>query len=133
MKTYIFSNVLFEGDIEMIKREIYLEQIRNLFGSDFIKVIVGLRRSGKTSLLKSIIEEIKDQGIKDENIIYISFESVEYKNIFTSEQIDEVILKLVKNLDGKIYMIFDEIQQVGGWEKCINDYNVSFDCDIYIA
>lgn len=133
MKTYIFSKVLFEGDIEMIKREIYLEQIRNLFGSDFIKVIVGLRRSGKTSLLKSIIEEIKDQGIKDENIIYISFESVEYKNIFTSEQLDEVILKLVENLEGKMYLLFDEIQQVEGWEKSINAYRVSFDCDIYIT
>lgn len=117
----------------MIKREIYLEQIRNLFGSDFIKVIVGLRRSGKTSLLKSVIEELKHQGIKDENIIYISFESVEHKNIFTSEQLDEVILKLVKNIEGKKYLLFDEIQQVEGWEKCINAYRVSFDCDIYIT
>ena len=84
----------------MIKREIYLEQIRNLFGSDFIKVIVGLRRSGKTSLLKSIIEELKNRGIKDENIIYISFESVEYKNIFTSEQLDEAIKYTLYPPDG---------------------------------
>ena len=54
----------------MIKRELYLEQIRNLFGTDFIKVIVGLRRCGKTSLLKSIIEELQIQGVKKENIIY---------------------------------------------------------------
>lgn len=117
----------------MIKREVYLEQIRNLFGSDFIKVIVGLRRSGKTSLLKSVIEELKGQGIKTENIIYISFESVEYKNILTSEQLDEVILQLVKSIEGKKYLLFDEIQQVDGWEKCINAYKVSLDCDIYIT
>ena len=104
----------------MIKRELYLEQIRKLFDSDFIKVIAGLRRSGKTSLLKGVIEELKGQGIKDENIIYISFESVEYKNIFTSEQLDELILKLVKNIEGKKYLLFDEIQQVEGWEKCVN-------------
>ena len=96
----------------MIKRELYLEQIRKIIGTDFIKVIVGLRRCGKTSLLKSIIEELQIQGVKKENIIYISFELVEYKNIFTQEQLDEVVLNSVKNLDGKIYLLFDEIQQV---------------------
>ena len=55
----------FEG-VAMIKRELYLEQIRHLFGTDFIKVIVGLRRSGKTSLLKSIIEELQNQDVKKE-------------------------------------------------------------------
>lgn len=124
--------MVFEG-IVMIKRELYLEQIRNLFGTDFIKVIVGLRRCGKTSLLKSIIEELQIQGVKKENIIYISFELVEYKNIFTQEQLDEVVLNSVKNIDGKIYLLFDEIQQVEFWERCINSYKASFDCDIYIT
>ncbi len=76
----------------MIKREIYLKRIRDLFDTDFIKVIVGVRRSGKTTLLKSIMEEFYEKGIKKENVIYISFESVEYKNIFTSEQLDELVL-----------------------------------------
>ena len=58
--------------VAMIKRELYLDKIRNLFGTDFIKVIVGLRRCGKTSLMKSIIEELQDQGVKKENIIYSS-------------------------------------------------------------
>ena len=124
--------MVFEG-IVMIKRELYLEQIRNLFGTDFIKVIVRLRRCGKTSLLKSIIEELQIQGVKKENIIYISFELVEYKNIFTQEQLDEVVLNSVKNIDGKIYLLFDEIQQVEFWERCINSYKASFDCDIYIT
>jgi len=117
----------------MIKRELYLNQIRNLFGTDFIKVIVGLRRCGKTSLLKSIIEELQNQGIKKENIVYISFELVEYKNIFTSEQLDETVLNLTSNIEGKIYLLFDEIQQVESWEKSINSYRASFDCDIYIT
>ena len=117
----------------MIKRELYLDQIRNLFGTDFIKVIVGLRRCGKTSLMKSIIEELQNQGVKEENIIYISFEQVQYKNIFTQEQLDALVLSLVKDLEGKIYLLFDEIQQVESWEKCINSYRASFDCDIYIT
>ena len=117
----------------MIKRELYLDRVRNLFGTDFIKVVVGLRRCGKTSLMKSIIEELQNQGVKKENIIYVSFEQVQYKNIFTQEQLDALVLSLVKDLEGKIYLLFDEIQQVESWEKCINSYRVSFDCDIYIT
>lgn len=117
----------------MIKRELYLRQIRELFDTDFIKVIVGLRRSGKTTLLKSIMEELKEKGVKEENIIYISFESVEYKNIFSSEQLDEIVLDLINSSQGKTYLLFDEIQQVDSWEKSINSYKVSFDCDIYIT
>lgn len=117
----------------MIKREIYLKRIRDLFDTDFIKVIVGVRRSGKTTLLKSIMEELYEKGIKKENVIYISFESVEYKNIFTSEQLDELVLSLTKDIQGKVYLLFDEIQQVDSWEKSINSYRVSFDADIYIT
>ena len=62
----------FKG-VKMIKRELYLEQIRQIIGTDFIKVIVGLRRCGKTSLLKSIMGELQNQGVNEENIIYISF------------------------------------------------------------
>lgn len=119
--------------VKMIKRELYLEQIRQIMGTDFIKVIVGLRRCGKTSLLKSVIEELQNQGVNEENIIYISFELVEYKNIFTSQQLDDVVLDLTKNLEGKIFLLFDEIQQVESWEKSINSYHASFDCDIYIT
>jgi len=118
---------------QMIKREMYLDQIRQIIGTDFIKVIVGLRRCGKTSLLKSIMEELQNQGVNKQNIIYISFELVEYKNIFTSEQLDETVLNLTRNLEGKIYLLFDEIQQVESWEKSINSYRASLDCDIYIT
>lgn len=117
----------------MIKREMYLDQIRQIIGTDFIKIIVGLRRCGKTSLLKSVIEELQNQGVNNENIIYISFESIEYKNIFTSEQLDELVLDLTEGLEGKIFLLFDEIQQVESWEKSINSYRVSFDCDIFIT
>ena len=79
------------------------------------------------------MEELQNQGINNQNIIYISFELVEYKNIFTSEQLDETVLNLTKNLEGKIYLLFDEIQQVESWEKSINSYRASFDCDIYIT
>lgn len=117
----------------MIKREFYLNQISNLFDTDFIKVIVGLRRCGKTSFLKSIIDELQNNGVNPENIFYISFESVEYKNVLNSSQLDDIVLTLKENTEGKIYLLFDEIQQVESWEKSINSYNVSFECDIYIT
>lgn len=117
----------------MIKREQYLKQINNLIDTDFIKVIIGMRRCGKTTLLKSIISELENKGINKENIIYISFESIKYKNIFTEEELDKVILDLTSNLEGKIYLLFDEIQQVEGWERSVNAYRVDLDSDIYIT
>jgi hypothetical protein len=117
----------------LIKRESYLKQIDALMNTDFIKIIIGIRRCGKTFLLKSIIEELKNKGVNEENIIYISFESNKYKNIFTQEELDELILNLTNNISGKIYILFDEIQQVNGWEKSVNGYRVDLDCDIYIT
>lgn len=117
----------------MYKRNLYLNQLDSLLNKDFIKVIVGMRRCGKTYLLKSFIEELLKKGVKKDNIIYISFESIKYKNIFSAEELDEIIISITENLEGKIYLLFDEIQQVEGWEKSINAYNVDLDCDIYIT
>ena len=117
----------------MIKREIYLKQVRDLWNSDFIKVLVGLRRSGKTLLLRSIIDEIKNNGVSEENIFYFSFESFEHKHISSAKELDDLVLELTRGVEGKLYFLFDEIQNVESWESCINSYKVSFDCDIYIT
>lgn len=117
----------------MIKRELYLNQIRRLIDKDPIKIITGVRRSGKTYLLKSIQEELKNRGISDENIFLISFESMKYNKIENFKQLDEYIIDLTKNVKGKIYLLFDEIQNVENWEKSINAYRVDLDCDIYIT
>ena len=81
----------------------------------------------------NIIDELKLNGLKDENIIFISLESREYNHIYESEQLDEIVYDKIENIKGKIYLFFDEIQQVNGWEKSINSYRVSIDCDIYIT
>ncbi|MBQ6220812.1 MAG: ATP-binding protein [Methanosphaera sp.] len=117
----------------LIKRDAYVNQLKDYIDSDFVKVYIGIRRSGKTSLMYNIIDELKSMGVKDENIIFISFESREYTYIDNSEQLDEIIYNKVKNLEGKIYLFFDEIQQVKDWEKSINSYRVSIDSDIYIT
>ena len=117
----------------MIKRELYLNQIRRLIDKNPIKIITGVRRSGKTYLLKSTQEELKNRGISTENIFLISFESTKYNKIENFKQLDEYIIDLTKNVKGKIYLLFDEIQNVENWEKSINAYRVDLDCDIYIT
>lgn len=117
----------------MIKRKLYLDQIGRLIDKEPIKIITGVRRSGKTYLLKSISSELKDKGVADENILLISFESMKYNKIEDFKQLDECIVNLTQNINGKIYFLFDEIQNVKNWEKSINSYRVDFDCDIYIT
>jgi predicted AAA+ superfamily ATPase len=117
----------------MIKRTLYLNQIERLIDKEPVKIIIGVRRSGKTYLLKSIQEELKSRGINEENIFLISFESLKYNKIENFKQLDELIMGLTKNTKGKIYLLFDEIQNVKNWEKSINAYRVDLDCDIYIT
>ena len=118
---------------KMIKRELYLNQIKRLIDKEPIKIITGVRRSGKTYLLKSIQVELENRGIKKENIFLISFESMKYNKIENFKQLDECIISLTKNAKGKVYLLFDEIQNVENWEKSINACRVDLDCDIYIT
>lgn len=117
----------------LIRRGAYVDQLKDYIDSDFVKVYIGIRRSGKTSLMYNIIDEIKSMGVKDENIIFVSFESREYNQIDTCEKLDEIVYSKTEGLEGKIYLFFDEIQEVKGWEKSINSYRVSIDSDIYIT
>lgn len=117
----------------MIKRKFYLEKIVKLIDTEDIKVITGVRRCGKTVLLKQIIDELESRGIASENIIYMSFESSKYKNIRNDNDLDEFIFSKTNNLNGKIYLLFDEIQKVKNWEVSLNSYRVDLECDIYIT
>ena len=117
----------------MVERELYLSKIRRLIDLDIIKVITGVRRCGKSYMLNLIIEELQKRGINKENIFLINFDSVKYHNIKNSNQLNDLILELVKNTNGKIYLFFDEIQNVENWEKSIAAYKIDFDCDIYVT
>ena len=118
---------------KMIKRELYLNQIKRMIDKEPIKIITGVRRSGKTYLLKSIHDELENRGIKKENIFLISFESMKFNRIENFKQLDECIISLTENTKGKVYLLFDEIQNVENWEKSINACRVDLDCDIYIT
>lgn len=117
----------------MVIRLRYMNKLNKLMNTDDVKIITGVRRSGKTHLIKTFIEELKRKNICADNIIYISFETGRYRRIRDDTQLDNVIYELTKNKKGKLYMFFDEIHNVNNWEEAVNSYRVDFDCDIYVT
>ncbi len=117
----------------MIERKEALEKIRGFMFKDIIKVIMGIRRSGKSTLLQEIIDLLKSEGVDDENILLVNFESQKYQDINTKSKLNELINDSIKNTEGKVFLLFDEIQNVDEWEIAVNGFRVDHDCDIYIT
>ena len=117
----------------MIKREIYMGRIRPFIGNDLVKVLTGIRRSGKSVMLDLIREELLASGIDDRQIISINFENMSNASLCTAATLHDEIIRRASELEGKIYLFFDEIQEVDAWEKCINSFRVELDCDIYVT
>lgn len=116
----------------MIKREKYLSQMREFYDKDIIKAITGIRRSGKSVLLKQIIEELTNKGINKDHIIYINFEDAKYSNITDFKELYDYIIPKVKD-DKKYYLFFDEVQMVDKWEKVINSFKATLNVSIFIT
>ena len=117
----------------MIKREMYMKRIRPFFGTDLIKVMTGIRRCGKSVMLELIKEELEESGVGAAQIISINFEDLNYAHLLTAKALYDEIAERTGEINGKVYLFFDEIQEVKDWEKCINSLRVSLDCDIYIT
>ncbi len=116
----------------MIKREKYLKNIRGFYDQDLIKVITGIRRSGKSTLLKQIIDELKEIGVNKEKIIYINFEDIEMSFIKNDMDLNAYVKKQIKD-DEKYYLFFDEIQNVIDWEKAVNSFKATKNVSIFIT
>lgn len=114
----------------MIIREKYLAQVRPFYNKDLIKVITGFRRSGKSVLLQQIRDEL---GPPDDQVLMINFENHLYADLQENKQLDPHVAAFMKDKVGKVYFFFDEIQNVEQWEKSINSYRVTYNCDIYIT
>lgn len=104
----------------MIKRELYMKRIRPFMGTDLIKVMTGIRRCGKSVMLDLIKEELVASGVRPAQFISINFEDMSYAHLQTAKALHEEITKRVAAMEGKVYLFFDEIQEVKDWEKCIN-------------
>lgn len=118
----------------MIKREIYIKRIEPFIDKDIVKVLTGIRRSGKSIMLKLIMEELEKRGISKENFININFENLKNKSLCTAEALNNFILNKAKKNE-KYYIFLDEIQEVSDWEKCINSLRAEeeYSFDIYIT
>lgn len=117
----------------MILRKAYLDQIIPLIDKDIIKVLTGVRRSGKTVLLQQIQDYLLQHGRDKHNIVYISFESKTNAHLKNSDVLYSYLLDAGKKTDGKTYIFLDEIQTVPAWEEVVSSLLVDLDCDIYIT
>ena len=119
----------------MLKRDEYIKQIVPFIDKDVIKVLTGIRRSGKSVMLKLLMEELKNRGINEKQFIYINFENLKYRNLKNYERLYDFILNKADNKYKSYYIFLDEIQEVEEWEKCVNSLRVDedFNFDIYIT
>lgn len=120
------------GGVFLVKREMYLERIRPFYHSEMVKVLTGIRRCGKSTIMRQIIDEIRTLGILEENIIYINFEDYQYRKISNSDALYSYIEGKIIN-ENRYYLFFDEIQNVDEFELVINSFRATHDVSIFIT
>ena len=137
-KIKVWCIMLSEGGVMNLKynsklreRDTYLNKLIAFKDTEYVKVITGIRRCGKSSLLKLMQENLINSGIDKEQIIAINFESLQFQEMSYKDLYD-YIKKRVTNKK-RYYLFFDELQRINGWENAINSFRVDFDCDIYIT
>lgn len=110
----------------MLKREMYLSRIRGFYESDLIKILVGIRRCGKSVILKQIMQELKEKKIDEEHIIYVNFELIEFEELQDYKKLNEYIKQKIVDTN-KYYVFLDEIQKVEKFEEVVNSLRASID------
>lgn len=116
----------------MIERPLYLDKIMPFVDTPFVKILTGVRRCGKSTILKMIIKKLREEKhVDDEQILNYRFDSMEYEDMTTKELYLELKSKIIQSK--KTYLFLDEIQEIEGWEKVVNTLASDFDVDIYIT
>ena len=119
-------------DAQALKsRDLYLDKIIAFQDTEPVKVVTGIRRCGKSSLLKLMIAHLKENGIAENQIVAMNFESHEFRKM-TSDDLYEYVKERILT-DRRMYLFFDEVQRVSDWEDAINAFRVDFNCDIYVT
>ena len=116
----------------MIYRTEYMQRLKAFKDNKIIKVVTGLRRSGKSTLLEMFRDELLQSGVQPEQIQYINFELMKYDAVRNYKQLYDLVTEKALP-DKKNYLFFDEIQQVSGWEKTVNSLSLEYDADIYVT
>ena len=115
----------------MIFRENYVKKIMAFTDTPFVKVLTGVRRCGKSTIMQMIMDELRGRGISDERIVSYRFDSMEYEDV-TAKQLYEMLKTKLSNTE-KIYLFLDEVQEITSWEKTVNSINTDFNVDIYVT
>lgn len=118
--------------MDYIFRTKYIEKIKKFIDKPIVKILTGMRRVGKSTILNIIKDQVL-KDVPDENKIYMNFESFEFFDIKDANALKDYLSEKLKDKEGKVYFFFDEIQLVKDWEKVINGLRVSHNCDIYIT
>ena len=112
-------------------RDYYLNKLIAFQDTEPVKVVTGIRRCGKSSLLKLMVQHLLDTGVSEAQIVELNFESHKYKDMTSDSLYDYVKGKAI--LGQRMYLFFDEIQRVPAWEEAVNSFRVDLDCDIYVT
>ena len=119
------------GSHELKKRDQYLEKLIGFQDTEPVKVITGIRRCGKSSLLKLMIRHLRESGIQPGQILEMNFESHDFRHMTSDEVYDYVKDRIIPGK--RMYLFFDEPQRISAWEDAVNSFRVDFDCDIYVT
>lgn len=118
----------------MIPRESYLAKLRPFIDQpEIVKVITGIRRSGKSVMLRLVQNELLGRGIALENILSLNFEDMQLAELRNAERLHQHVKKTSDRVKGRTYLFLDEIQEVDGWERCINSLRINANVDIYLT
>ncbi len=118
--------------VSMINRPLYVDRIMAYTDTPFVKVLTGVRRCGKSTVLKMIMEKLqKEHGIPSERIVSMRFDSMDYEDMTAKDMFKAVKEKL--NPTGRTYLFLDEIQEIEGWEKVVNSLATDYDVDLYVT
>ena len=116
----------------MINRPLYTEKIMVYTDTPFVKVLTGVRRCGKSTILKMIMEKLQNErGISEDQIVFMRFDSMEYEDMTAKQMFEAVKAKLSENK--KTYFFLDEVQEIEGWEKVVNSLASDYDVDLYVT
>ena len=116
----------------MISRPIYIEQLKSFINKPQIKIITGIRRSGKSTVLRLLKQALIISGVNEDQVISVNFESFAYAELTTAPKLYQYVKEKIQQ-DQKSYLLLDEIQEVDSWEKAVNSFLVDFDVDIYLT
>ena len=115
----------------MVFRETYVNKIMAFTDTPFVKVLTGVRRSGKSTIMQMIMDELRKRGVSDDQIISMRFDSMEYEGL-TAKGLYELLKAKLSKKD-RYYLFLDEIQEIPSWEKTVNSINTDFNVDLYVT